>query len=99
MKVKVKSYPGSTDAVDVELEGDDGYPKGWTVRTIPTGKVIGRVFKSSYTYSPPVYRGSPIVREHRRVESWSSARGSQKFQHYPTRREAIWQLVSRNREE
>jgi hypothetical protein len=40
----------------VTIDGDD--------------KSIGRVVKGTYTYSPPMYRGNPIVRFHRQVPCW-----------------------------
>lgn len=40
-----------------------------------SGRHLGRVYKSSYTYSPPTHRGSRIARYHRSVPCWSYESG------------------------
>ncbi|MFY9586478.1 MAG: hypothetical protein WAT66_03370, partial [Actinomycetota bacterium] len=70
MRINVSIAGERGDVIPVELTPDDEHPKGWTVTLLKTGKDIGRVYKDSYTYSPPVHRGSRIAREHRQVSSW-----------------------------
>jgi hypothetical protein len=74
----------------------------------PGGVAIGRVFKGSYTYSPPLYHGSRVAREHRKVACWhmeegpgttsnlSRGIGADRYSHGPfqTRRRALEVMVS-----
>jgi len=61
------------------------------------GRPLGRVFKSTYTYSPPLHRGSPIARYHRKVQCWKNDKANLR-QHWPTRREALTDLLARDSE-
>lgn len=40
------------------------------------GKYIGRVEKSTRTYSPPTHRGSRIAKYHKSVPCWRAIRGA-----------------------
>lgn len=73
------------------LLGDDG-----TVEL--EGVKIGRVEKSTRTYSPPIRRGSPIARYHKTVACWriDGDRGMNGMT-YDTRNEAIVRLIIRHR--
>lgn len=54
---------------------------------------IGRVYKDYRTYSPPIKRGSPIVKYHKRVPCWLVEPRSRLT--FDTRAEAIrWLLDS-----
>lgn len=103
MKVNVKmSVLADPEVVQVELTPDEGNDRSWTVTTIPEGKDIGRVYKDSYTYSPPAagHRGR-IARYHTSVSSWSSETRIERrnFRHSQTRRQALVHLIRAHRGE
>lgn len=91
----------------LELLHRDGNKDGAEVY-FSSGTQIGYVFKSSYTYSPPIYKGSRIAREHRSVKCWAIEAGSSGFEsklskgigsdrcshsHFRTRRDALERLL------
>lgn len=82
------------DVVTVQLIAEEGYGD-WTGVWLDDVK-IGRVQKSTYTYSPPLHKGSRIARYHRQVACWrSEAHGRSNFE---TRREALRAMVRDHRE-
>lgn len=85
---------------EVELRGEKA-AGAWDVN-LPGGKIIGRVERTSYTYSPPLHRGSRIAREHRAVKSWrcevGRGRDAQRGQHRQTRKAALVELIRKNGE-
>lgn len=101
-QVKIENR-GRIWALELQYHDDDD---GAEVLS-PSGVAIGRVFKSSYTYSPPTHRGSRIARYHRSVSCWrmeegprtviglSLGIGDDRYSHGPfqTRREALEAIV------
>jgi hypothetical protein len=62
------------------------------------GRVVGRVEKGSRTYSPPVSKGSPIARYHKKVAEWhgwlpDTLRGARPDRFADTRIDVIRKLM------
>jgi len=84
-------------------------PAGWAGRSIPEttvqldgeqvlldGQPIGYVWKGTRTYSPPVSRGSRIVRYHKKVAEWHAGphRGSMPRHRADTRQDVLRRLIA-----
>lgn len=57
------------------------------------GHNIGRVYKSTYTYSPPLHKGSRVARYHKAVACWRYSMGTFNGLTFKTRRAALEHLV------
>jgi len=90
--------------LELRPDGEDN----WEVST-EGGAQIGRVYKSTYTYSPPTHRGSRIAKYHKSVKCWrmeegpkrsgyslDSGFGFDRYGHgpYETRKAALEAMVS-----
>lgn len=86
--VPARGYGGLRQETAVILIA--GTDERWEVFT-EDGQALGLVWKGYRTYSPPIHRGSPVARYHRKVPCWrNSARGF-----FETRREALADLITR----
>lgn len=95
-RVKVEDRKGREHSLLLlHHEGAGDY---WIVEREFSGERIGRVFKSSYDYSPPTHSGSRIVRYHHAVKSWKSEVGfypdSHTGIHHRTRKAALVELLT-----
>ena len=62
------------------------------------GKQIGYVWKGERTYSPPIIKGSRIVRYHKRVPEWQGSLSGRRYgrdvYHCDTRQAVIQRLIA-----
>lgn len=61
------------------------------------GRVIGRAYKGTRTYSPPTHKGSRIARYHKQVPCWWAGSFMGPNTQFDTRRDAILWLIRRSR--
>ncbi len=86
MNLRIEPRFGAPVRVSIDSEG-------WVY--LNGREPLGRVYKGTYTYSPPIHRGSPVARYHRKVKCWRAEGTKIDFR---TRREAIeWLLRERER--
>lgn len=93
MRVKVPgSFRLTEDRYLTLIEEGDGY-EVFDEQSRP----LGWVFKSTYRHSPPLHDRSPVARFHRDVGCWRNDKAGFR-NHWPTRKEALTDLLIRDAE-
>lgn len=85
----IVTIPVAHDKMVIVTVGEQGHVE-WN------GRIIGRVYKGTRTYSPPLYKGSRVAKYHKQVPCWYADEPGSLGRSYSTdtRQRAILHLIA-----